>query len=263
MSKVSVVQGDQRRRGVYEALYGLGMEFVDRIKSAKSILLVPNVSSVDEAFSTHANALRGTIDAIRVHSRVPIIIGAAGMYGTKPAFQRFGYDRLLREYDHLRLCDFYDDTLAECFINDDAMMVRRPTTAMNADVVISITPMKAERTVNISVAIENWIVNSWIVPSRSSATGLVWNHEPWLEGKRDRVLTELYCQKPCDLAIIDGIDTQNIVLAGFDAVAVDAVGASLIGIDVAPDSYLSCITDRGYGECALSKIDVPLGIITR
>ncbi len=248
---------------MYEALYGLGMEFVDRMKLAKSICIVPNVSSVDGAYSTSADALRGCIDAIRVHSRVPITISAAGMYGTKAAFQRFGYDRLLREYDYLRLYDFYDDTVVEAFIDDGAVMVRRPATAMNTDFVISITPMNVNRTGNISLSIENWILNSWIVPPRSSATGMVWNHEPWLEGKRDGVLMELYCQKSCDLAIIDGIDAQNIVLAGFDAVAVDTVGASLVGTDVAADSYLSRISDSGLGECALSRIDVPLGVITR
>jgi len=263
MSKVSVIQGNQRRKNVYESLYGLGMEFVDRMKSQKSILIVPNISSTDAAFSTHADTLRGTIDAIRVHSRVPIALGAAGMYGTKAAFQRFGYDKLLREYDALRLVDFYDDTLIEYFIDDGAMMVRRPTFAMNTDFVISMTPMKAVRSSNIAFTIENWILNSWIVPSRSSSTGLHWNHEPWLEEKRDRVLAELYCQKPCDLAIIDGIDAQNTILTGFDSVAVDTVGAALMGIDITSDSHLSFIADRGFGECALSRIDVPLGIITR
>lgn len=257
-----MIQGDQRRKAVYESLYGLGMEFVDRIKATKSILVVPNISSADSAFAIHADALRGTIDAIRVHSRAPISIGAAGMYGTKAVFQRLGYDRLLREYDHLRCVDFYDDSLIESFIDDGAMMIRRPATAMSRSFVISIAPIIPSRTEYISFCIENWIRNSWIVPPRSSATGMVWNHEPWLEGKRDRVIGELYHQKPCDLAIIDGIETRSIVLAGFDPVAVDTVGASLTGIDVASDSYLSLLSERGHGECALSKIDVPLGIVS-
>lgn len=241
---------------MYEALYGLGMEFVDKMKSAKSILIVPNISSVDGAFSTHADALRGTIDAIRVHSRVPITIGAAGTYGTKAAFQRFGYDRLLREYDAVRLYDFYDDTLLESFIDDGAMMIRRPAIAMNADFVISMTPI-------ISFTIENWILNSWIVPPRSSATGMVWNHEPWLEGKRDHVLAELYEQKICDLGIIDGIDIRNTVLCGFDVVAVDTVGLALEEIDAETVGYLRMLAEREFGVHTLSKIDVPLGLISR
>lgn len=261
MSKVSVEHGDQQRKGVYESLYGLGMEFVDRIKSAKSILIVPNISSINNVFSLHIDLLRGAIDAIRVHSRAPITIGAAGIYGTKAAFKCSGYDRLLREYSALRLCDFYDDVLCESFIDDGAMMVRRPVTAMNADFVISITPMKIGRTQLISFSIENWILNSWIVPSRSSSSGIIWSHEPWLEGKRNRVLAELYGQRPCDLAIVDAIGARNTILSGFDAVAVDTISASLLGIEVPLDSYLSIIANRGFGECVLSKIDVPLGLL--
>lgn len=277
MPKVSVAQGEFRRKSVREAVDGLGNEFVDKVKAAKSILIVPNVSHCElQLASVHVDTIRAIIDAIRLHSRVPIVIGASGDYGTKAAFRHFGFENLPSEYDKVTLIDFVDDVSIETLVKM-GHAIRRPKTAMNADFVISIAPLKTHHSAKISLTVENWVFNSWIVPSRITSVGSVATHEPWLvgEGTRDAMIAELYAQKPCHLAIIDGtmamegngpIDgtavRMNVVLAGFDAVAVDTVGTALMGFDAQSIPYLSQIAALNLGVNTLSKIDVPLSVIT-
>lgn len=276
MSQVSVAQGEFRKKAVREAVDGLGNAFVDKVKAARNILIVPNVSHCElQLASVHVDAIRAVIDAIRLHSRVPITIGAAGDYGTKAAFRHFGYENLPNEYDKLTLADLADDAIVESTVLDHA--IRRPKTAMTADFVISIAPLKTHHAAKISLTIENWVFNSWIVPARITSVGSVATHEPWLagEGTRDAMIAELYAQKPCDMAIIDGVMAMegdgpihgiavrmNVVLAGFDAVAVDTVGTALMGFDAQSIPYLSHIAALNLGTNTLSKIDVPLSVIT-
>lgn len=276
MPKVSVAQGEFRRKSVREAIDGLGMEFVDKVKGAKNVLIVPNVSHGElQLASTHVDAIRAVVDAIRLHSRAPITVGAAGMHGAKAGFRNFGYERLLEEYDHLTLIDLADDVLVESTVLDH--VIRRPRAAVDADVVISIAPLKTHHSAKISLAVENWVFNSWIVPSRITSIGSVMTHEPWLagDGVRDAMIATIYAQKPCDLAIIDGTTAMegdgpvngtpvrmNVILAGFDAIAVDTVGTALMGIDAQSIPYLAQLASLNLGINTLAKIDVPLAVIT-
>jgi uncharacterized protein (DUF362 family) len=84
------------------------------------------------------------------------------------------------------------------------------------------------------------------------------------------MLAFLYLQKPCDIAVIDGIlgmegdgpvngapVAMGVALAGFDAVAVDSIAATLIGLDPHAIGYLELIAQAGMGVNEMSKLDVP------
>ena len=102
------------------------------------------------------------------------------------------------------------------------------------------------------------------MPERRTAIGFVRSHEPWLEGDlRNVVLADLYAQRPITLAVIDGTATAGIALASFDPVALDAVAMHMNGIDPESVGYLSALSQQGLGVCALSRIDVPLGFVSR
>ncbi len=135
------------------------------------------------------------------------------------------------------------------------MPIRRPRAIVDADVIIAIAPM---------LVIEQFLFQTWYVPERRTPSGFIRTHTPWLEGElRDVVLADLYAQRPMTLAFIDGSVTAGIVLAGFDAVAVDSVGVHMNGLIPEDVGYLSSLASQNIGVCTLSKIDVPLGIIPR
>ncbi len=229
MPKVAVAEGNNPSRAIRESLDNLGNAFIDLAKSAKSICIV-STGSVE---STQA-----VIDAIALHSRVPIHVLSADDEG-----------------------DVVEATIPR---GDDVRMpIRRPRSVFDVDVVISLVPMLADHHRRTALSIEQFCFATWYVPERRTAHGFVRSHEPWLEGDlRDGVLADLYAQRPINLAIIDGTETAGITLASFDAIALDAVGAHMAGIDPESVGYLLALSRQGLGVCALSKIDIPLGMIS-
>ena len=230
MSKVAVAQGNDSSFAIREAIDDLGSAFIDLAKSAKSICIVSMAS--DE--STQA-----VIDAIGFHSRVAIHVLSS---------------------DDER--DAVESTIPR---GDDVRMpVRRPRSIFDADVVITVVPMLADRNRRTALSIEQFLFATWYVPERRTAHGFVRSHEPWLEGElRDVVLSDLYAQQPITLVVIDGTATAGITLASFDPIAIDAVAMHMNGVDPESVGYLSALSQQGLGVCALSKIDIPLGMISR
>ena len=278
MPKVHIESGEYRRKVLRSVVEALGDEFVDRCKKATMILIKPNVIHHElQLASTHVDALRGVLDVIRVHTGTPVVIADAGFHGTAAGFRHFGYERLPEEYTKVFLKDLNDDAHVDATIpraDGSTMPIRRAKTAYDADFTISLTPMKTHGGCVASLAIENWAHGTWVVPPRIGAHGMVWSRQPWLEEAHHEVLAHLFKERPCDVAVIDGILAMegagpvrgtavpmNLALAGFDAVAVDSVAASLMNLDPHAIPYLEMCVQAGLGVNEMSKIDVPLGLV--
>lgn len=278
LTKVIFETGEIRRENIARATAALGDDFIDRCKNAAQILLKVNlVHHEQQLASTHVDAVRGFLDTIRPLCRTEVIVADAGYHGTKVALRNFGYERLLDEYEHVRLVDLNDDEFVEQYsVRADGThnTIRRSKLAVTAGLKISLTPMKTHRDVAVSLAVKNWSVGTWLAPARISASGRVWARWPWLHEAgpwaHHASIMELYRQTPCDYAIIDGTlamegdgPTQgeavpmHTVLAGQDAVAVDAVAATLMGIDPFDVGYLNLCHENGLGTIDLARIDVP------
>ncbi|MBU1126459.1 MAG: DUF362 domain-containing protein [Patescibacteria group bacterium] len=278
MINVTIETGNNRRPTVAKAVEALGDDFITRCKEAHTILIKVNLVHHEiQIASTHIDAVRGVLDVIRTHSAAKIFVGDASYCGTVAAFRNFGYDRLLEEYDNLELVDLNDDEFVPGYsIKADGTHnpIRRSKIASQADLKISLTPMKIHRDVGVTLSVKNWSIGTWIVPSRISVSGRVWARWPWLheEGSlaHHRTIMELYRQLPCDVGIIDGITAMegdgpssgtalqmNVVVAGMDAVAVDAVATTLMGIEPRDIGYLAMCEEEGLGSVDMTHIDVP------
>jgi uncharacterized protein (DUF362 family) len=278
MSKVILVEGDNRRRAIREAVSGLGSDFIDMVKAARRIFIKVNLEHYELPLpTTHIDAVRGLLDEIRQYSRVDILIGDAAHYGTGPAFTNFGYDRLPAQYEHLALVDLNDDqTITGHTVRADGSLqeIHRSKTVGDCDLRISLAPMKTHRDIGVSLAVANWSLGTWVVPPRIGTHGRVWARFPWLQNEGitayHATIAQLFSELPCHLAIVDAVQAMegagpidgtpvamNLVLAGLDAVAVDAVGATLMGFDPPEIGYLVSCNERGLGVNDMSKIDVP------
>lgn len=87
-----------------------------------------------------------------------------------------------------------------------------------------------------------------------------------------KVIVDVCGAQGCDLTILDGIAVMhyssmelrakptffkpNIVLAGYDMVAVDAVGTRILGMDPAKILHIAWASQRGLGENSLDGIEV-------
>lgn len=278
MTNVKLETGDGRRSTIKRAVSALGDNFIQKCKDSGTIFIKVNlVHHERQLASTHVDAVRGTIDAIREHTGAKIFIGDASYSGTKAGFRNFGYDRLPEEHENVELIDLNDDNWVDGYsIKEDGSKnkIRRSKTATEADLKISLTPLKLDKETGISLTVKNWTIGTWLVPSRISATGRVWARWPWLseEGEEASASTicELFRDAPCDIGIIDGIIgmegdgpangnavLMNVVLAGFDPVAVDAVGTTLMGIDPGEVLHLLKAQELELGSIDMTRIDVP------
>ncbi len=278
MPKVILVEGDNRRKAVREAVHSLGESFVDLVKAAKRIFIKVNLEHYELPLAaTHVDAVRGLVDEIRQYSRADIFVGDAAHYGTKPAFTNFGYDRLLEDYQRVALVDLNDDqaVVGHTVRADGSLQeIHRSKTVSDCDLRISLAPMKTHRDLGVGLTVTNWSLGTWLVPPRIGTHGRVWARFPWLQNEGmtacHQSIAQLYQELPCHIAIVDAVlamegagpvegtpVAMNLVLAGLDAVAVDAVGATLMGYDPYAIGYLVNCSERGLGVIDMSKIDVP------
>lgn len=284
MTKVEVVQSDDRRRGIRQAVEGLGASFVDKVKHARSILLKVNlVHHENQLASTHIDAVRGVLDVIRAYSRVNVYVGDASYYGTKAAFRNFGYEQLPMEYEHTSLVDLNDDGYVDGYsvrADGSQNLIRRSKLAHDVDLRISLAPMKTHRDAGVSLAVKNWTLGTWLVPPRVGTHGRVWARWPWLNNEGPEgfhgTVASLYQQLPADVAVIDGTVAMEgegptrgtpvqmgVLLAGMDPLAVDAVGATLMGFDPQEIRYLVMAAEQDLGTIAMSRIDAPPLLISQ
>ncbi len=278
MTKVNIAQGENRRKVIREVIDSLGQSFIDKIKEAKLILIKPDLVHHElQLASVHVDTIRGILDVIRTYSKAPVVVGDAAHFGTKAGFRNFGYERLLEHYADVKLVDLQDEPFIEqTFIaaNGDQTILRRPKLAMEADVTISVSNLKTHKDYGAALSVSNWAEGTMLVPPRITVAGRVWSRSPWLSVGGPKMMHEmlafLYLQKPCDVAVIDGIlgmegdgpvngapVAMGVALAGFDAVAVDSIAATLIGLDPHAIGYLELIAQAGNGVNEMSKIDVP------
>ncbi|MFZ2682264.1 MAG: DUF362 domain-containing protein [Patescibacteria group bacterium] len=278
MTKVNIIQGENRRKVVRESVEALGQSFVDKLKLAKLILIKPDLVHYElQLAAVHVDAVRGLLDVIRMYTKAPVIVGDAAHFGTKAAFRNFGYERLPEQFSDLKLLDLQDEDYVEqtfVSVSGNQSVLRRPKVVMEADLTISITNLKTHKDYGAALAVSNWAEGTMLVPPRVTVQGRVWSRYPWLSVGGPRMMHELlaflYTQKACDVAIIDGVlamegsgpvegspVAMGLALSGYDAVAVDAVAATLMGLDPHGLGYLELLAEAGLGVNDMSKIDVP------
>lgn len=175
--------------------------------------------------------------------------------GTLEAAQRGGADRIIY---------FDEDELVE-IDNKDAMFFHKPhvfKSFMDADRVINLPKMKTHLAGIVTLGLKNW-------------QGIIPNVHP--SGQQQDVhridigqkIADLYRIRRADLTFIDGIiamegqgphagtpKEMNLFVAGVDTVAVDAVGASVMGFETAEIPAVRIAASEGLGIRDLDKIEV-------
>lgn len=277
MVNVQIETGDRRRQMAKAIVEQLGESFFLKIKRAKTILLKVNLVDHSSPLAcTHVDTVRGVVDAIRFYSGAPVFVGDGGYSGTKLAFKVMGYDRLSEVYEKVYLVDLNEDETVSGAIEKTGgdSEIRRSRLAVEADVKLSITPMKVDQETVVSLSIKNWTFGTWIVPSRTSSSGRVYAHWPWLRDDGETAyhasIARLYEDVPCDAVIVDGVTAMEgngpidgtsvemyAMIGGLDAVAVDAVASTLMGIDPLGISYLRRLHEKQVGIADMAKINVP------
>ncbi|MEK7817302.1 MAG: DUF362 domain-containing protein, partial [Actinomycetota bacterium] len=236
------------------------------VSGRRLVMIKPNfVTCYRQLAATHVDAVRGVLDFIRplVDSDIVIAEGAA-LGPTAVGYWRYGYRSLKREYGVCLANLNRGPTVSVEIEGSDGgtRSVAVSKLALDADCRISVAMLKTHDTVVATMTYKNMAMGSV-----SGAINKRRMHQGYAEINRSLVrIAPLVFPH---VAVIDGMTgmegngpgsgtpvPMGVALAGTDFVAVDAVGARLMGINPREMDYLWQCHEAGLGEAGDEAIEV-------
>lgn len=278
-ARVSLIQGEDRRRNVYQTLKAIEKQIKPVLKRKKYVIIKPNdVSARNSLASTNADALRGILDFLEPYKK-QVTIAEASAGNTRNAFEAFHYDRLPGEYKKLKvkLVDLNEEGLYEVLYVLDGNLhpapVRLAKRLLDPDafIICSAIP-KTHNTVVATLSVKNMVLGA---PLHSGPREKKrWNDKRRYHGgvrqtHYDMMLTAQRLRPYWGAAVIDGFEgmegngptsgtpvASRIAIASTDYIAADRVGVGAMEIDPKWLGYLRYCHRIGLGQYDLGKIDI-------
>lgn len=259
MSVVAIVKGMNAVETTVKALELIGSE-VDRVLSAKKpILIKPNFinsSPPSTGITTDARVVDGIITFLKARGVDEIVVGEGSGYAdTFHAFSVAGIDAVAERWG-VKLVDLNKDTVVTVNPPNPLSLtrVRVAKTALETTI-ISVPKLKIHGSATVTLSLKNMM-------GALASKGIMHN------GRLNQNIADLASIVTPSIAVIDGIiageghETRsspvemNLVIAGTDPVATDAVGSAVMGIPPEKVRHLRFAEDKGLGTCDLEKIKV-------
>jgi uncharacterized protein (DUF362 family) len=259
MARVAIARGDdvcERTRRCLDALGApAGEEWSDvflKFNTAPFHLL-----GGPEA-AGHPQALQGVIHYLRDHGASRLAAGDGPSAADASAgFKACGYTELCAA-EQVRLVDLDDDDAEEIAI-PEALSLHRVGIAQSVrecSGLVSIAWMRTHGYTTISLCMKNLM---GVIAPTSARPSI---HEPFPQR-----ITDLAGALRPGLSVIDATTAldegtsrtpvpMDLTIAGWDFVAVDAVGTAVMGFDPMEVIYIRLAHERGLGTADLNEIDV-------
>ncbi len=246
MSKVASVRFADYKSSVAKALDLVGA--AGRLPQQGLIIIKPNLTnSSPPPVTTSIAAAEAVYHYCKARTNAEIAIGeGCGQGKTTDVFAALGYTALAKRYG-IRLLDFNqaETVLLE---NRDALQLRQfhMPRIVRAAFVISLPVLKDHSFTRTTIAMKNMF---GIAPGRFYAGG--WNKSRLHSPSTDKSVVDVCLYKKPDLCVVDAAvalkgshlsgrrENTGCILAGFDPVAVDAVGSELLGHNPKRLEYLT------------------------
>lgn len=266
-SVVAVVRGDEP-----DAMVARAVELIGRLNNAVSdgdkVVIKPNLTYYYPdrgkvgGMTTDVRVVAGLVKALQRTADCRITIAESSGRDAEWMFKVYGYEELAKAAG-LDLVDLDDDErrIVKSPRKGGKETYALPETTMSADVMINVPVLKTHQLTGISIGMKNYY---GLLPKVRNRV-----HRGVYHQQADEVLSDVAALQKTDLVLVDGLIgmegqgplegkpvEMNLVIAGRDMVAVDAVAAAVMGFDPADISHLQVARRRGLGECRLEKIDV-------
>lgn len=256
MSRVAIVKGTNPQEMTVKALEMVAAQ--EAVSKVKPVLVKPNyvnASHPSTGITTDGRVVEGVVKFLKQHNVEDIVIGeGSGFADTFKAFQVAGLDTVAERWK-VRLADLNRDKFAEVSPESPLTLkgIKIAQTALSSTI-ISVPKLKLHRLARITLSLKNMM--GAVNPKGAMHVSL-----------SENIVNLASIIKP-SVAVIDGVIAgeghelsvnpveMNLVVAGTDPVAVDAVGAALMGIPPASVKHLRLAEERGLGTCDLNRIEV-------
>lgn len=259
MSNVAIVQGTNPVEASVEALQLVGSDVDKVLSNAKQILIKPNYINAKHpstGITTDSRVIEGVVKYLKTHDTHNIIIGEGSGFGdTYHAFKVAGVDEVAQRWN-VTLADLNKDEFIEVSpLNPLALKkVKVARTALES-AIISVPKLKLHRIAAITLSLKNMM---GVLASKGSMH----------TGSLSKNIADLASIVRPRVAVIDGIIAgeghetsgdpveMNLVIAGTDPVAVDAVGAAVMEVPPTEVKHLNLAAQKGLGTCDLDEITI-------
>jgi uncharacterized protein (DUF362 family) len=282
-SKVSLVQGDNRRKNIYNALVAIDDQIRPALNRKKYVLLKPNgLDPRRLVAATHIDAVHGLLDYLAPRFKSPVVIAEGGSGVTaQQAFEENGWRGMAAEHKpmdvKLVLLNASQKYELATGIDYDLHLVPIRLMAQMLDpdaFLISSAVMKTHNMVVATLTIKNVVVGAALSPPPELK-------RPWTDSDKRKFHVgirqgnyNLYAVTKrmmgnWGLGIVDGYEgmegngpssgtpvPSRLALASTDFLAADRVGVECMGIDAGWPGYLNYCYQDGLGQWDLSKIDL-------
>jgi uncharacterized protein (DUF362 family) len=178
-------------------------------------------------------------------------------------FGGLSYDKMIQElarkYPKLAFerVDLNFDEAIELPLRGKALAYFIPKTIQQCDRIISVAPLATDGETGVSLSVANY---------RGIAPGARYGFPKarlLKLGQPDEVVVDLFSYHPADYAIVGGewgVEGggrpvhHNVLVAGTNAVSVDAVGAAIMGFEPTTVMHLAMAERHGFGDADLEPI---------
>jgi len=261
MIEVAIIRGTDPVETTVQALEAIRFD-VDRVLSEKRRILVKpnylNSKHPSTGVTTDSRVIEGVVKFLKDKcGHRDIIIGeGSGFADTFEAFRVAGVDKVAERYG-IELVDLNKDEFIEVS-PPDPLSLKKVKVAQTAveSTIVSVPKLKPHRITTVTLSLKNMMGALASKGSMHVGTSLSEN------------IADLASIMKPSLAVVDGIVAgeghensgnpveMNLVIAGTDPVAVDAVGASVMGISPKDVKHLRLAEKKGLGTCDLEQITV-------
>jgi uncharacterized protein (DUF362 family) len=279
-SKVALIQGQERRKIVHDALVAIDDQVRPGLQRKKYVVIKPNgLGSRNPLAATNADTLRGILDYLAPRFKGPVVIAESSSDDTLEMYESHAYNRLPAEYGEakLSLVDLNREAKYEIIPLVDFDLHVRPVRLaarlLDPDAyVICSAIMKTHNTVVATLSVKNMVLGAPLHSARGETP-------PWSDKRKYHVglrqthynmlLTAQKLQPNWGAALIDGFEgmegngpgagtpvPSRIAIASTDYIAADRVALEAMGIDARWIGYLVYCGQVGLGQYDLTKIDV-------
>lgn len=256
MVKVAILRGSDPQNITVKALEMVEGERI--LAKEKPILVKPNYLNSrhpSTGITTDSRVIEGVIKFFKKHKKGEIIVGeGSGFSNTFEAYKNAGVDIIAEKYK-IKLIDLNKDDFIETKPKDPLNLkkIKIAKSALDSTI-ISVPKLKPHRIAGVSLSIKNMM--GAMTPKGS------------MHSRLSKNIADLASVIKPELAVIDGIIAgeghessgdplrMDLVIAGLDPVAVDAVGASVMGIEPNKVKHLIFAEKKGLGTIDLDQIEI-------
>ncbi|MDU1538154.1 MAG: DUF362 domain-containing protein [Paeniclostridium sordellii] len=262
---VAIEKGISEGKSLEKALDMLPINEI--IKPGDKVVIAPNwVKDYKPSSGTVVgpNTLRTLIRCIKEKNpkSITIAVGAGGAK-TPDVMKNVGYDKILEE-ENIEFVDMNYGPYIDLDINHNIIKSTPINKIVNeADVIISFTQLKMHEEATITASIKN-IAMGWppaeIHGYPKKKTGIHEDLHGFISCIMNKIPIDISIVS-CDKAMIGTgptggipIDTNGLIIVGTDPVAVDTIGARLLGFLPQAIAYLYKLYNDGIGEAKVENM---------